>query len=346
MRLVGVDATGTEDACVLDKGFALGPSNATEAAAIASWNINSVRVPLNEDCWLGINGVPPKYSGVRYQTKIEMWVSALNQAGIVAILDLQWAAPGTDEAIRLWPMADADHSITFWSQVASAFSSSPSVMFDLFNEPSMGKQHPTAANWACWLNGCQFSFVPSGSTSVVTYQTAGMQQLLDAVRATGAAQPVMVGGLDWAGDPCGVGDAGGNGGTCMWLDQEPNDPLHQLILSFHSYAGKYCSTVSCWTDSVLPVAANVPVVTGELGEKDCATTYISAYMQWADQHDISYLLWAWEPGHQDDTTSTNCSNQNLRLISNWNGATNTLAPAGAVFKAHLNSLAESGALSK
>ena len=22
-----------------------------------AWNINAVRVPLNEDCWLGINGV-------------------------------------------------------------------------------------------------------------------------------------------------------------------------------------------------------------------------------------------------------------------------------------------------
>jgi endoglucanase len=42
-----------------------------------------------------------------------------------------------------------------------------------------------------------------------------------------------------------------------------------------------------------PVAARVPVVTGELGEDDCAHGFIDEYMGWADAHGVSYLGWAW-----------------------------------------------------
>ena len=34
-----------------------GPADSTSVQAMAAWHINAVRVPLNEDCWLGINGV-------------------------------------------------------------------------------------------------------------------------------------------------------------------------------------------------------------------------------------------------------------------------------------------------
>ncbi len=40
-----------------------GPSDEASVAAIRSWNANIVRIPINEDCWLGINGVPAAYSG-------------------------------------------------------------------------------------------------------------------------------------------------------------------------------------------------------------------------------------------------------------------------------------------
>ncbi len=344
-RLLGVDVTGTEDACVLDKGFSWGPGalSATEAASIAAWHANAVRVPLNEDCWLGINGVPAQYSGAAYQTAIKQWVANLNAAGLVAILDLHWSAPGNTEALQQWPMADADHSITFWSQVAATFKGDPSVIFDLFNEPYAGQSHPTAANWSCWLNGCTATFqlcthaITVSNCSPVTYQAAGMQQLLDAVRDAGARQPVMIGGLNWAGDPCGLQDSGGNGGACTWLSYEPHDPDHQLIASFHTYDWTACSTQTCWDDDVLPLARSVPVVTGEFGEQDCSASYDTSYMDWADQHDISYLAWAW----QADTDPSNCSNSDLYLISDWDGTANV--PAGHAIRAHLARLMRGGA---
>ncbi len=256
LRLLGVDVSGTESACIQGRGFSWGASDATEAAAIASWHANAVRVPLNEDCWLGINGAPAQFSGAPYQAMIKQWVATLNNAGLVAILDLHWSAPGSVEAVQQWPMADTDHSVTFWSQVASTFALTPSVVFDLFNEPFVGGIRPTASDWACWLNGCSVSYTPNGSSTNVSYQAAGMQQLLNTVRNAGATQPVMIGGLNWAADPCGVHDAGGNGGTCTWLADEPNDPDHQLMDSFHTYNWTSCATQSCWVESISPVASS------------------------------------------------------------------------------------------
>jgi hypothetical protein len=315
---------------VQDQGFSWGPLSAAEATSIASWHANAVRVPLNEDCWLGINGAPAAYSGVAYQDEIAQWVQGINNAGMVAILDLHRSAPGAILATQQWAMADQDHSVEFWSQVAATFSSDPSVIFDLFNEPAIGTWDPTAADWSCWLNGCSTSF------DGVSYQSAGMQELLDAVRNAGANQPVMVSGLTWADDPCGTEDPN-NTTTCAWLSYEPVDPEHQLILSFHTYNTTACNTLTCWDASVLPIAANVPVITGEIGETDCSASYIDAYMQWADQHNISYLAWTWNPA----SAGVSCASANLSLLSNWNGLPNTEAPAGSAFAAHLAALAPS-----
>jgi len=44
------------------------------------WHINVVRVPMNEDCWLGINGVKARYSGRNYRQAIAAFVSRLHAA--------------------------------------------------------------------------------------------------------------------------------------------------------------------------------------------------------------------------------------------------------------------------
>ena len=338
IRLLGVNMTETDDMCTADTGLSWGSDGAV-AKAIASWDANSVRIYLNEDCWLGINGVSAQYSGVAYQAAIEGLVAALNQDGIVAILDLQWSAPGAYVATGQSQMPDADHSVSFWSQVAKAFASDPSVIFDLFNEPALGGTDPTSADWFCWLNGCDATYTSSGGSQVV-YATAGMQQLVNTVRATGATQPIMVPGLNWAGDPCGVYDTGGNGGSCAWLAYEPSDPLHQLVVSFHTYNWTSCRTLSCWNTDVAPLAAKVPVVTDEFGEADCATTYITNFMNWADQNGISYLAASWGTPDAGDTTCTHSTGgsdpgDNLELLSNWSGAPSVLAPQGAAIRTNL-----------
>src|SRR3712207_6117082 len=63
VRLLGVNRSGTEYACIDGWGFHDGPADLTTVRAIAAWKATAIRVPLNETCWLGINGAPATYSG-------------------------------------------------------------------------------------------------------------------------------------------------------------------------------------------------------------------------------------------------------------------------------------------
>jgi hypothetical protein len=297
IRLLGVNRSGTEYACIQGWGIFDGPNDATSVAAMAAWHINAVRIPLNEDCWLDINGVNPAYGGAAYQTAIQSYVNLLHQSGLYAILDLHWNAPGTAQATGQQVMADADHAPAFWTSVATSFKADPAVVFDLYNEPH-------DVTWSCWQSGC----------TSPGWTTAGMQSLVDAVRATGATQPIMVGGLAWANDLSG------------WLANAPSDPAHALVVSFHNYNFNTCSP-TCWDSTVAPIAAQVPVVTGELGENDCAHGYIDQYMAWADSHGISYLGWTWD--------TWNCNN-GPALISSYDG---TPTAFGIGFRDHLAALA-------
>ena len=133
---------------------------------------------------------------------------------------------------------------------------------------------------------------------------AGLQSLVDAIRNAGATQPVMVGGLDYAND------------LTQWADHAPNDPLNQEAASFHNYMGKSCDNVACWNSQIAPVAANVPVVTGEFDEDNydepkCAnttpSTFDTDYMTWADQHGVGYLAWGWWVLSQSEKDAAGCS---------------------------------------
>src|ERR1039457_3172512 len=103
IRLLGVDRSGAEYECLGGSQIFDGPATKWSVADIASWHVNAVRVPLNEDCWLGINGVKARVSGAAYHTAIENYVNVLQSFGIIVILDLHWAAPGPDLADRQWP---------------------------------------------------------------------------------------------------------------------------------------------------------------------------------------------------------------------------------------------------
>jgi hypothetical protein len=272
LRLLGVDRSGSEYMCLGGSQIFDGPASSESVKAMAAWHVNAVRVPLNEDCWLGINGIATQTGGAAYQTAIEQYVSTLQSYGLIVILDLHWAAPGSYRAESQWPMADADHAPSFWSSVASAFAANHGVIFDLFNEPYI-------TSWECWLEGCQATYDDAGTN--VTYQTAGMQSLVSAVREAGATQPLMLGGLQYSSD------------ESQWLSHEPADASHQLVVSFHTYNFSACSEEACWNSTIAPLAMSVPLVTGELGEDHCRDTYINQYMPWADAHGISYLGWTW-----------------------------------------------------
>ena len=58
----GVNRSGGEFACVQGKGIWDGPVDQASVDAMKAWNIHAVRVPLNEECWLGdhVTGAPTR----------------------------------------------------------------------------------------------------------------------------------------------------------------------------------------------------------------------------------------------------------------------------------------------
>ena len=95
VQLRGVNRSGFEFACVQGWGLMDGPTDAASIAAMKTWDINVVRVPLNEGCWLGLTSVPPKYRGAVYRRAVSAYVNRLTAAGLYVILDLHWNAAGT-----------------------------------------------------------------------------------------------------------------------------------------------------------------------------------------------------------------------------------------------------------
>ena len=289
----GANHSGTEYACAQGWGFFDGPSDDSLFAMMPSWNINVVRLPMNEDCWLNINGVVPAYGGDNYRKAIQGLVDKAHAHGLAVILDLHWNGAGSELALGQQKMADRDHAPAFWKAVATWFANDPDVMFDLYNEPH-------DISWPCWQNGC----------TDPGFQTAGMQELVDAVRSTGATQPLLIGGVGWAGDPS------------QWEQHAPVDPLSSLVVSVHNYNFGGCKDAACWDATIGPVAATRPVITGELGEDDCGGSYVSSYMAWADKKNIGYLGWTWNTWSCGGGPS---------LISAYDGSP---TPLGTTMRAH------------
>ena len=317
--LRGVNRSGTEYACVQGNGIFDGPSDQASITAIKSWGaaVNAVRVPLNEACWNAESYVTAADAGTNYINAIKAYVSLLNSGGLVAILDLHWTdgtytgpSSGCSNATATCqkPMPDAAQAIPFWTSVANTFKGNDAVVFDLFNEPYASRATgSTASGWTCWLSG--------GTCSGISYQVAGMQSMVNAVRSAGANNVLMLGGEEYSND------------LTSWLANEPTDPDHNLVASWHSYNFNTCSSQSCWTSQIAPVIAQVPLVAGEIGENDCAGSYINPLTTWLDSESTGYLAWAWNADFA-------CSS-GPGLITDYTG---TATAYGAAYKAHLASL--------
>ena len=134
--LQGFSHSGTEFACAGGYGIFDGPNDDASIQVMKQWNVNAVRIPLNEHCWLGINGVPSQYGGQTYQQEVGGYIQRLINHGMNVIIDLHWTLDGHSGIAKAQqPMPNLDHSVDFWKSCASYFKNQPNVMFDIFNEP-------------------------------------------------------------------------------------------------------------------------------------------------------------------------------------------------------------------
>jgi endoglucanase len=292
--------------------------------AIKAWGVNAVRLPLNEASWRGgtctdkggisvvvSNGVQTKDKpgqtiqtdpGHNYQATVAASVASATAAGLYVIVDLHLTAPGDACPVAQNSMADSDHSVAFWASVATALKPYPSVIFELFNEPFLDQTSLQDRNpWPDLINGTGTlsSYIVQGDPSIIpyTWRNAGMQQMLDAVRATGATNVVLTSTLAYSSAMDG------------WLKYHPKDTLSpsQIGAVWHSYpAPGYPSQTNCiglptcsaktmgHVQEIL--AAGYPVVITEFGDAigGSKAPWASVLLPFADANGVGYLGWTWD----------------------------------------------------
>jgi hypothetical protein len=293
-------------------GGQFGQPNNPNWAAIQSWKADIVRIPLNEDSWLGLTCVDTDglshYAdpGGNYKQALANLVQQANAAGLYVILDLHWAAPGSTCPLLQTQMADSDHSLAFWTSLANAYKNNPAVMFELFNEPLLDTANDfTGDPWQYMMfgTGGAFSGYPATSNrgnlqNIATpWNIASFQDMINAVRATGATNPVLIGSVAYTADLTG------------WLSHVPADPLNQMAATWHAYPtypsawGSYAWSQPNYAPQVFVevqniLAAGIPVIITETGDQDSAGTVGAPLMQtvtnFADANGVSVVGWTWD----------------------------------------------------
>jgi hypothetical protein len=310
--LRGVNLSGAEYACETSTVWDTPQGNQTTINEMMnSWHFNVVRVPLNEDCWLGINGEPSAPLTVAaYQSGIVTFANLANASGMIVEVDLHFGSggkcvPKSDD----YPGLDNDHASAFWQSVARTFKGNHSVIFNLINEPHSSSEIP----WSCYLNGgC------SVSGKGCSWTVVGTQSVVNTVRATGATNPIIIAGLNYSND------------LSEWLNNVPTDSAKAIVAGAHVYFdGLGCEDSTCWTSEYGGIqAAGYPVVVDEFGDFKCSTE-IDQLMDWGDARSPQVGYWAWS------FNPFSCS-KGPSLITDTAG--DPTSPYGSDFQAHLISV--------
>ena len=241
------------------------------SVAIDDWKANVIRLPIRDDHWSGRNP-GPKDGGKAYRELVDEAVKAIAARSAYVVIDLhRFRAPKTE-------------TVEFWKEVATQYRNQPAVLFDIFNEPH-------GISWEVWRDGGEVrEKLKDGS--VGTYESPGLQRLVDTVREAGARNIVIAGGLDWAYDLSGVAKGftlegkGGNG----------------IMYKSHIYPWK-----RNWKDKVLVVAEKYPILLGECGADIKPMSFIPLSAQedpytWApdligfvQKHRLHWTAWSFHP---------------------------------------------------
>jgi endoglucanase len=271
--------------------------------AIEDWHVNHIRLPLAQDRWFG-KAPEQKDEGKAYRALVKEVVDLCASKGCYIILDLHWSDVGEwGQNIGQHSMPD-ENSLAFWKDIAPVYANHPAVIYDLYNEPH-------DVSWDIWLNGGTVTDRPNRrGAAPKTFQAVGMQKLLDAVRAAGAKNVIIAGGLNWAYDFDGILDG-----------RQLKDPDgNGVIYANHAYNNKG-HPVEVWIARMEKATAELPVIVSEFGGSGGPSRRMGRFsrpanpsgddwllhvMQAIQDHNWSWTAWDFHP--QAGPT----------LISDWN----------------------------
>ena len=220
---------------------------------IEEWKGNVIRLPVSDEYWFGRSGQTD--GGKSYRDIVDQVITLASNRGAYVVLDLhRYRAPRPEY-------------LEFWTAAATRYKNHPAVIFDLINEP-----HGTT--WEVWRNGGfvgekkeieQAAFLsPEERKKLEGFESPGMQAMLDTVRATGARNIVVIGGLDYAYDLSGI-----TNGFAL-VDKSGNG----IMYSSHVYPWK-----KGWQKMFLDAAAHHPILLGEVGADAVKMTFMPAEQQ-------------------------------------------------------------------
>ncbi len=336
VQLRGTSRAVFESRCTYDPtGIADGPTDQASVNAMLTWKINTVRVAINEDCWLGLNGLPADGNPAGYRAAVLAYVHLLRSNGMYVMPVVEVDAPGTVKATSIEYMPDASHMPALWRSLSSALKGDHGIIFDPVTEVAMASWNnphpspnrsgsPLMAQWKCWLSGCWIDSVYHGAPR---FQAAGLQSLVNAIRATGATQPIVLGGIDY------------NADLTQLLTHLPADSQHQLVASAHVYDFVQGSGVNAtFTGQLEPIAQHMPVILGELGERKCdsgTASYTKHVLSLVDGEAskgnvLGVLGWTWNSGGGWSCPTGPNGEGGPLLIRNYGGTPTVM---GAVMRA-------------
>ena len=134
----------------------------------------------------------------------------------------------------------------------------------------------------------------------MSYESVGMQRLLDTVRTTGAKNVVIAGGLNWSYDLAGILDG-----------RQLSDPIgNGVIYANHAYPFKG-DTVEKWLAKMEKATAALPVIVSEFGSDPrggaglTGERWVRRVLQELESHQWDWTAWDLHPA------------AGPRLISDW-----------------------------
>lgn len=246
VRLRGVNCAGLEWA-----SDGNGRIVRTVEVAVVDWHANLIRLPLSQDRWFG-QAPEQKDGGAAYRALVAQLVEFCAAHNAYILLDLHWSDTGVwGKNIGQHNLPDRN-SIVFWTDCAPRFADNPAVLFDLYNEPAR-------IDWDQWYKGGPITETDHKTRATLSYDSVGLPALAAAIRATGAKNVIVAGGINWAYELEGI--PGG---------REIKDPTGRgVVYAVHPYPHKYehlgWETLAQWAARMEKFAAKLPLIVTEFG---------------------------------------------------------------------------------
>jgi uncharacterized protein (TIGR03437 family) len=278
-------------------GEDFGPHSATSLSAIRlRFNLNTVRLPVNV-----LDAATPGYFA-----ELEKVVRRANEIDLLVVI----AAREPGSALPSAKTAE------FWTRAAAAFKDYPNVMFDVFSSSVARAAGPAEPRVVSAFPGAEH----------------GMQQLVSAIRATGAKQPVLV----------------------MTGVTDPNELLDDSNVIYESAPRLASIRTDAQRDAQFRIASRVPMTANgwDLELNDAAAcaalpsdpsataALVQANLDYFDAHQISWTVSTFEPGKLIRDLSFHDA---TTLENGWTcGLASQPAGLGRVIEGHMRASQERG----